>query len=250
MNLTYIRLDAIRQARDISTWMFVIALPVGMYLLFGTQSYGDTAFGDGNVKAYIMTSMATYAASMAACSIAGEAATEAMLGWGRQLALTKSKPATFVTNKLLLAVTYAAVGAAATFATGALTGAEIDGFWRWASAFAIAVLGSAMFALVGLAAGLWFRSESAVSAASASLVFFAFFGNVFTPLTGTMLKIAHYTPMYGYVSLARWPQLQGQVMDGDLVTTDSLWSVLVNVFVWLLVFALLAYTGLRRARTR
>ena len=250
MNTTYIRLDGTRQLRDISTWMFIVALPVGMYLLFGTQSYGSTTFGNGNVKAYVMVSMAAYAASTAACSIAGEAATEAMLGWGRQVSLTRARPSGFVVNKLVLSVLLAGFGAAVTFAAGALTGAKIDGWDRWAAAFGVAVLGSAMFALFGLAVALWFRSDSAVRAASASLVFFAFFGNVFTPLSGTMLQVASYTPMYGYVSLVRWPQLEGQVMDGDLVRTDSIWAILANVGAWLLVFGLLAAAGLRRARTR
>lgn len=250
MNPTYVLLDARRQARVVATWMFVVALPVGMYLLFGTQSSGDTMFGDGNVKAYIMASMATYAASMAACSIAGGAATEAILGWGRQVALTRARPSTFVVDKLVLATLFAMIGAAATFAAGLATGAELDDSWRWFAAFAMAVAGSALFALFGLSAALWFRSETAVSAASASLVFFAFFGNVFTPLSGTMLAIAKWTPMYGYNTLVHWPQLHGQVTDGDVTKTDSLWLAVANLIAWFLVFGVLAVTGLRRARAR
>lgn len=250
MNLTYIGIDAKRQLRDISTWMFVIALPVGMYLLFGLQDYGSLEIGYGNWTAYIMVSMAAYAASMATCNIAGQAAAEAVQGWGRQISLTKQPRYGFVVNKLVLAVVMAALGSAIVFVCGALTGAELTGAWRWALAFGAAVVGSALFALLGLGVGLWFKSEAAVGAASGALVFFAFFGNVFMPLSGVMLDIAKFTPMYGYVALVRWPQLEGLVMDGEVATYDSLWAVIANVAVWLLVFGGIALLGLRRARTR
>ncbi|WP_317259691.1 hypothetical protein [Kocuria atrinae] len=65
--------------------------------------------------------------------------------------------------------------------------------------------GSVVFALYGLAAGLLFRSEGAVGAASGLLVVFAFLGNVFMPLSGALLEFARFTPLYGIVGLARYP---------------------------------------------
>ena len=62
------------------------ALPTFMYLVFGIGS--DDPVGSGNVGMYVMISMAAYGAVTATTSVAGSAATEQVMGWGRQLGLT------------------------------------------------------------------------------------------------------------------------------------------------------------------
>ena len=39
----------------------------------------------------------------------------------------------------------------------------------------------------------------------------AFLGNIFFPLSGVMLTIAKFTPLYGYVALARYPLTEGHL---------------------------------------
>ncbi|WP_203567449.1 hypothetical protein [Aestuariimicrobium ganziense] len=114
----------------------------------------------------------------------------------------------------------------------------------------IAVLGSGLFAVYGLGFALLLRSETAASVASGLLVFFAFFGNMFMPLSATMLKIAHFTPLSGCVGLVSYPMTEGWVMDGDKRTHDSVWMLLANVAVWLAVFIAMALWGTRRATAR
>jgi ABC-2 type transport system permease protein len=62
-----------------------------------------------------------------------------------------------------------------------------------------------------------------------------------------MLTIAHYTPLYGVVALARWPLTSGAV---DASLTDPLWQPVLNVIVWALIFLGLAMFGVRRTRVR
>ena len=74
--------------------------------------------------------------------------------------------------------------------------------------------GAVTFSLYGLVVGLTFRSEAAVFVAGAGmLVILAFLGNIFFPLSGTLLTLAKFTPLYGYVSLARYPLTEGYVFN-------------------------------------
>ena len=84
--VTYARLDLRRQLRDRIGMFFVVGLPTFMFLVFGLGS--DDPVGTGNVAMYVMISMAAYGAVTATTSVAGSAATEQVMGWGRQLGLT------------------------------------------------------------------------------------------------------------------------------------------------------------------
>ena len=70
-------------------------------------------------------------------------------------------------------------------------------------------LGSALFAVYGLAICLVFRGSNAAGIASGMIVVLAFLGNVFTPMSGFMLDLGRFTPLYGYVALARFPLTDG-----------------------------------------
>ncbi|ACZ30924.1 ABC-2 type transporter [Xylanimonas cellulosilytica DSM 15894] len=254
MNLTYLRIDLTRQMRDVANLAFVIGLPVLMYLIFGsTFGDGGEMVRHGNVQFYVMTSMAVYGASVATTSISGMAAIELMQGWGRQLGLTPMRPTGYVATKVVVALGVSAAAVAAVFLAGLVTGAEATSAGVWLSTALIAWLGSALFALYGLAIAQSFRSESAVSIAAAGLVVFAFLGNLFVPMSGTMLQIARFLPMYGYASLARWPQLGGMTLGTDPSTPpgqDPLWALLLNVTMWAAIFAAIAAWAVRRGRLR
>ena len=113
------------------------------------------------------------------------------------------------------------------------------------------VVGAVLFALYGLVFGLAFRSEAAVTAASGSLVVLGFLGNIFFPLSGLLLEVARFTPLYGYVSLARYPLTEGYAVDMDgKLSHEALWVPLVNVGVWTLILALLTVYLVRRGRDR
>ena len=249
MNATYLRIDLVRQLRDGMYISFVIALPVVMYILFGTAfGAGGDLVGRGDTRFYVMSAMAAYGASIGATAIAASAAMELLQGWGRQLALTPLRPAGFVATKVVVALSVSAVGALAVTAVGAATGAHADAPWVWAVTFLVTWLGSSLFALYGLVVAQLFHSESAIGVASASLVVWAFFGNLFVPLSGTVQQIARWTPMYGYAGLARWPQMQGHSVQGDHV--DPLWALLLNWVVWAAIFAAVATWATRRGRAR
>lgn len=251
--LGYARYDLRRQLRVLSSLFFVIVLPVALYLMFGgLADYSSSKVGHGNVSSYLMISMALYGAVVATTSIAGSAAVEQAQGWGRQLALTAMRGRQYVVAKVLVALTIAVLPVLAVFTTGAIVGAKFEYGWMWLATGAIAVAGSGIFALYGLPMGQLFRSEAAVSLASGSLVVLAFFGNLFTPLSGTMLEIGKFTPLYGIVGLARWPQTEGALVStsGPSTTSDSLGMLVLNVGAWIVIFAAFAVIASRRRTAR
>lgn len=248
ISTTMLRIEGVRQLRNPYTLAFTLAMPVAMYLLFGAGAgYAGLSAGNGNVSFYVMTSMAAYGTAVAMSSLTSLAATEARQGWGRQLAMTPLSTAGYAITKLLTAVAFAALALAAVFTAGWLTGAQVDDVWRWVATAGI-ILGLGLtYGLYGLGVGLFFSSDSAAALASISMTFFAFFGNVFMPLDGVMLDIARFTPLYGFVALARWPLTEGLLTTGQ---SDELWMVLTNVVVWLAVFAALVTVGVKRSRAR
>ena len=242
--VTYARLDLRRQLRDRFGMFFVVGLPTFMYLVFGLGSRDQV--GSGNVAMYVMISMAAYGAVGATTSVAGSAATEQVMGWGRQIGLTPMRPLAFVAAKAAVAMSVAAVPISLIFAIGAATGARGD--WTdWVLAAGLAWIGSALFAIYGLAICLAFRGPSAPGIASGMIVVLAFLGNVFTPMDGLMLAIGRLTPLYGYAALARYPLTEGWLPTGG---HDPLWLPVANVLVWTVIFSLLAMWGLRRSRAR
>ncbi|MDT0186800.1 ABC transporter permease [Microbacterium sp. ARD31] len=242
--LTYGRLDLRRQLRDRFGMFFIVGLPAFMFLVFGLGS--EDRVGSGNVAMYVMISMAAYGAVTATTGVAGSAATEQVMGWGRQLGLTPMRPLAFVATKAVIAMVVALMPVTLIFGIGALTGAR--GSWSdWVLAAALVWLGSALFAIYGLAMSLVFRGPNATGIASGMIVVLAFLGNVFTPMSGLLLDIGRLTPLYGYAALARFPLTEGYLSSGG---RDPLWLPVANVLAWTVIFSLLALWGVRRSRAR
>ncbi|MFW5471725.1 ABC transporter permease [Knoellia sp. CPCC 206450] len=247
----YAWIELRRTLRDLVTMFFVVGLPGFMYLLFGASAgYSQENAGNGNVALYVMISMAAYGAVTATVGIGGTAAVERMQGWGRQLGLTPLSDGTYVATKAAVALAVAALPILVVYVLGLLTGAE-GTVGAWLGSAVILVVGAVLFALYGLVFGLAFRSEAAVSAAAGSLVVLGFLGNIFFPLSGVLLDIARFTPLYGYVSLARYPLTEGFVVAGDgTMVREALWMSVANVAAWTTILAVLATWLVRRSRGR
>ncbi len=116
---TMLRVEAMRQIRNPYTLAFTLGMPMAMYLLFGAgMDYGAITAGNGNVKFYVMVSMAAYGTAVAMSSLTSLAAIEAKQGWGRQLAMTPLGTAGYAATKLITAVSFAALSVLLVFAAG------------------------------------------------------------------------------------------------------------------------------------
>ena len=229
---TFFRVEVMRQFRNPYTLVFTLGMPIAMYLLFGAAAeYATASAGNGNVAFYVMASMAAFGAATAMTSLCSLAASEVGQGWGRQIALTPLSIPGYAVVKLAVALAFSAVSVAGVFLVGALTGARADSPWAWPLVAAIILAGGLIFGLFGLIA----------------ITLFGFVGNVFMPLSGAMLTVAHFTPMYGYAALVRWPITEGVLISGG---SDSIWVVLANVAAWTILFAALVRYGVLRSRRR
>lgn len=244
--ITGIRIDLMRQFRDINTWMFVVVLPCAMVLLFGKMAGQDAP--DVSTMAMVITaSMGSFSAATCAAAISGSSVQESLAGWGRQLALSGQSLTTTVVSKVLVATLVSSATTLVVFLCGYLGGAEASSWRIWLYCYLIVLGGSMLFAVYGFAAVMWFRSETAVGVSASLVTFFGFFGNAFVPLSGSLLDISRFTPMWGYVALARYPISEGYAIDGTTVIREELWWMLLNVGAWLVIFAVAAYLGARRA---
>ena len=252
MNTIYSRLELRRILRDRTTLFFTLALPAFLFFIMGaTPDYAGDEVRDGNVAMWIMIAMAAYGAVTATTSVGGASALERMQGWSRQLSLTPMRDHEFVLVKAAVATTLAGAAVASVFTVGALSGAEAP-LTVWVTSALVLVLGASTFAFYGLNFGLAFRSEAAVSAAAGSLVVLSFLGNMFIPLSGWQLTLAKFTPLYGYVSLARRSLTGGATLDpdtGDLID-EPLWHILLNLGVWTVALGGLAVMLVDRGRER
>lgn len=254
VNPAYTGYDLRRNLRMLTNLFFIVGLPVTMYLIFGANSeFSDFELesGRGNVSAQIMVSMAVYGAITATVSLAGSAAVELQQGWGRQLGLTPFTQAGYVLSKVVVALVYAALPIIAVFAVGALTAARVDGM-LWLGLAGLALAAAVVFALYGLMFGLLFRSEAAVGAASGTVVILMFLGNAFMPLSGFLLDLSPYTPVWGVMQFANWPLTEGLLFVGTEGGTVQyeLWQPVANLLVWAAVFGAVALWAARRHTAR
>lgn len=254
LNLRYIGFDLRRNLRMFTNLFFVIVLPVAMFIIFGTMSdFSSTTLesGRGNITASIMVSMGAYAAITATTSLAGSAAVELQQGWGRQLGLTPFSNAGYITSKVIVALSYAVLAITAVYIAGVIVGAKMDG-WVWAATAGLLLVGAMVFALYGLAFGLLLRSEAAVGAASGIVVILMFLGNAFVPLSGFLLQLSVFTPVWGVVRLSAYPLDQGVYFDGNdgSPVHYELWQMVCNLAVWGAIFAALCLIGVRRGTSR
>lgn len=228
--------ELLRLRRDMATIFFSVGLPIFFYLIFGAlQSYGQMEINGGNVAAYVMLGMAFYAGVVGAVGAAGASVTDSRSGWGRQLALTPLRPAQLAFANAVSIAVRAGLPIAAVFIAGALTNAKMQPE-QWALTFLACVLCSIPFGFYGLAWTLAIPKENTVGIATGSIVILAFAANMFMPLTGALLDIGRFTPMYGAMMLVRWPLAEGGQVAGMGFTYEPMWYAWVSISVWTAIF--------------
>ncbi|WP_312098587.1 ABC transporter permease [Corynebacterium dentalis] len=249
---TFTVLNLKRHLLNISNLVFSMFLPILLFLLFGAlQDYGAQMMKHGNVTAYVMVGMAVYGGITAAVSTVGTTVVEQTTGWGRQLALTPMTGAQLLASQCVVILFRAMFPVAAVFITGAITSAEMDAS-VWVLTFVLSVLVTLPFGLYGMIFGQIFKSDSAVNISSSALVILAFAGNAFMPLPEFLMAFARFTPMYGAVSLARYPLSDGvqAISEAPGFVQDPLWYAVANVVGWTVIFATICLMLNKRQKGR
>lgn len=235
----YIHLEIRRMFKNRNALFFSVFLPVLLYFVFGsTQTGTDQTLGDGNVAAYVMIGMAVYGGITGAVGTVGNIVVDETSGWGRQLSLTPIKPWHRLVTHIITTCLRISLPVAAVFISGYFSGAIMPTN-EWVLTALLSVLACIPFSLYGLAFGTAFRSQSATSAATGFVIPLSFLGNAFSPLSENILEIGRFSPVYGTVSLARYPLTDGlqAISSAPFIVTDPLWYAAANVIAWTLIFA-------------
>jgi ABC-2 type transport system permease protein len=237
VNLTFVRYELGRRFGRQAV-IFNILLPAVLYLaLYRTGGAGaDTKLPHGNFATWMMIGIAVYGAAMASTSSAATISIERSVGWMRTIRMSPLTPAAYILIKVLCSVAVASLPVIIVGALGAITGASASA-QVWVVSLLVAWLGSAVFAALGMALGLAFRPEVVMHLPGLTMTALAFLGNLFIPLTGTMLTVAQYTPMYGVATIARYPLTNGYGFDGE---HSSLTGAVINLVAWLVAFSFVA----------
>ena len=229
-NTTILGIEIKRMLRNRRTIFFTLVFPAGLFFAFGgSQGWNDDA-GHGNVAAYIMVSMALYAAALTAASAGAMVAMERAMGWSRQLRLTPLSPVVYITMKAIVALIMGAVAVTVVNVAGVVQGKPDMPVGIWVSCAVLAILCTLVFAALGVFVGYLVPGENAMQILGPGLALMSFLGNVFIPIddhTSLIWHIAQWTPMFGVAEITRAP-----------LTGDLAWSAVVNAVGWLAVFVL------------
>lgn len=235
INTTFLRYELSRRLNRQSL-IFVLLLPAALYLALFRTGGTDAHPPHGNFAAWMMIGMAIYGAATASTSSAATISIERSVGWMRTIRLSPLSSTAYVIIKVLSSVIVAAMPVVVVGVLGVLTGAEAEPL-VWAISLFVAWLGSAVFAALGLALGLALKPEIVMHMPGLTMTVLAFLGNLFIPLSGVMLTVSQFTPMYGVATLARYPLTDGYQFDGS---HSSLTGALINLVCWLAAFTFAA----------
>ena len=213
-----------------------VALPAVLYLALHRTGSSHTAPPHGNFAMWMMIGIAVYGSATASTSTAVGIAIEKSSGWMRTMRLMPISSVGYVLSKVASAMLSAVLPVVVVGLLGWGTGAE-GNLRVWILGLLTAWGGSAVFAAFGLGIGLTLRAEIVTSIPGLTTTALAFIGNLFLPLSGRVLQVGRWTPMFGVSDIARRALTDGCSLSG---VPSSLTFVLLDVGGWFVLFVLLA----------
>jgi ABC-2 type transport system permease protein len=228
LSSTLVRIELRRMLRNRRTVIFTFIVPAAMFFIFGGQPGWNDDVGRGNVAAYIMVSIALYAAALTSAATGAMVAMERALGWSRQLRLTPLNPVTYIVVKALVALVMGGVAVAVVNVCGVIQGKPSMSAGIWISCALLALVCTITFAALGVFVGYVVPGENAMQILGPGLAALSFLGGVFIPLdqySSVIRHVAYWTPMYGVSEVSRAP-----------LTHDLPWFAITNAVGWLVLF--------------
>jgi ABC-2 type transport system permease protein len=230
-NLTALGLEVRRFTRNRRTIIFALVVPIVLFLWVGLNStFVHERDGQGNVSAFVMISIALYGSVLSTTAGGAMVSIERAAGWSRQLRLTPLSPVAYIAIKLIAAMILGLVSVAAVFIVGKATGKPDMPADIWVATGLSVWVGSLVFAAFGLFLGYLLPTENVMQFLGLIVGLLSFAGGLFIPLSqfpSTIQTIAKCTPLYGLNQLVHAPLLN-QGVD---------WTWVVNVVLWLALFA-------------
>ncbi|WP_327046284.1 ABC transporter permease [Microbispora sp. NBC_01189] len=241
----YLKVEVLRMLRNKRYVIFVVAFPLGFYLLYsnlwGAQT--DEATGiKGSVL--LMVNMAAYGAlASSMMSTAVPWAQERHSGWLRQLQITPLPAWAILATKLVASLLLVLPALVLVGLAAVITQHVSLPAGQWAGLLAFMWIGTVPFVALGLAIGSVLRPDTAQPAAMISMFGLALLGGLWFPtslMPEAMRNIARVLPSYDYAGVG-WRIVAGQAPYGPDVAGIVAWAVALSAV------AVLAY---RRAVVR
>jgi len=223
-NLTLLGIEIRRMLRNRRTLAFTLVLPAVMAFIFTGQNTADEKIGSGNIAAYLLISIALYAAALTSAANGAMVALERATGWSRQLRLTPLNPVAYIMTKATLALIMGGIAIIVVNIVGVAEGKAVMPTGVWIASAFLALLCTVTFAALGVFVGYIVPGENAMQILGPGLAALSFLGGVFIPLSTynhIVRDIAYWTPMYGVSEIARAP-----------LTHELPWYAVVNAVVW------------------
>ncbi|MFI7213310.1 ABC transporter permease [Micromonospora maritima] len=238
----YLRFELRRLVRDPRLTMFTVLGPVVTYLIFSPLA-GDDRLEGVDAATALMVGLAGYGAVAGALTVAGSVAQERAAGWLRQLRVTPLPPWRAVAAKALVSMLSGVPAVVAVGVAGRLQHDVTLPADRWAALVALLWLGTAPFALLGLAIGYGLAPHLAQSAVFLAFLALSVLGGLLVPVAyfpDALRQLAHVLPTYRFAELG-WRSVAGH---------PPTVSGMALLLAWTLVFAVLATGAYRRSTAR
>jgi ABC-2 type transport system permease protein len=242
MNSTYLTTEVRRTLRAPRYFVFVIGMPVALFLLFSALYGTGTQDGVG-AKAWLMVSMSVFGAMGATVSIGGRIAGERQAGWTRQLRLTPMPGWAYVVAKAVTALLVAVPALALVYAVGAAAEGVRLPAREWALAAGWSLLALVPFVALGIWLGHRLTVDVLGPLSGALFTGLGVLGGVWFPvdqLPSGLQGLAKALPSYWLAQAGREP-LAGSWIGWHGVSVLAVWTV---------VFALLGARAYRRDTAR
>ncbi|MEV7968014.1 ABC transporter permease [Sphaerisporangium sp. NPDC088356] len=243
--LNYIKVEATRMLRNKRYIIFVVAFPVGFYLLYSNLWGGQVDEATG-VKASVilMVSMAAYGALAASImSTAVPWSQERQSGWLRQLQITPLPNWMIIVTKLISSLLLVLPALLLVVLAAVITQHVSLSAGQWAALIPIMWVGTIPFAALGLIIGSLVPPDTAQPLAIIGMFGLALLGGLWFPvdmLPETMRTIAHALPSYDYADIG-WEIVAGHAPPASAVA---------GILGWAVVLCGLAVYAYRRATVR
>ena len=196
--------------RLLRSWKFLaitIGFPVIFYMLFlGDHTAGKVVDGTVSWRIYLMISMCSFGALVAALNAAGtRLSMERASGWARQLRVTPIPAWSYVGTKIVASMLVVLPVIVLVEAVGAGFGDVRLAATTWMELTILLWVTSLPFAVLGVFIGFLVTTEAAFPVVTGLMFVIGYFGGLFTPIDqmpGALQFVAHLIPSYHQVSLA------------------------------------------------
>jgi ABC-2 type transport system permease protein len=196
--------------RLLRSWKFLaitVGFPVIFYVLFlGDQSAGKVVDGTVPWRLYLMVSMCTFGALVAALNAGGSRLSmERASGWARQLRVTPIPAWSYVGTKVVASMLVVLPVIVLVEVVGAGFGGVRLTTGTWVGLTALLWATSLPFAVLGVFVGFLVATEAAFPVVTGLMFVLGYFGGLFNPVSqmpGSLQFVAHLLPSYHQEALA------------------------------------------------